>query len=451
MKNMRKLASLLLALVMVFAMATTAFADGEGEGTTPTSGTIKITPPEGMPADAVTTYKIYKVFDAVGNGTNISYSVMDGKEGVPNGFSVDAQNNVTGPEELNEDAIAAIKAYVANDEPVKTVEATGSNPVTATGLADGYYYITTTTGSVVTIDSVNTTAEVTDKNTVPTLDKTITNANSVDEDGKKAMAQVGTVVEFEVKIVVGKGAKDYVFHDKMSEGLQYNEDAVVTGVTGALELENPHAGDTITIVFPEGMDEGTEITITYSATITDEALTEDPEQNTAYLKWGETYETEHKIVDVYNAQIAVDKKIGSTTGEPLEGAGFVLKNSDDEYYKLVDGVVTWVEDIASADEHVSGEDGKVAAFTGLANGTYYLVEKTVPAGYNAIADTEVIIAEHDYEMDNLSQEKIVVNNSGSELPSTGGMGTTLFYIVGGILVVAAVVLLVTKKRMTVAE
>ena len=89
----------------------------------------------------------------------------------------------------------------------------------------------------------------------------------------------------------------------------------------------------------------------------------------------------------------------------------------------------------------------VESFTGLVDGTYTLVEKTVPSGYNKAADSTFTIAASDYTSDNLVQTAEVINNSGAELPSTGGICTTIFYIIGAILVIGAGVLLVTRRRM----
>ena len=111
-------------------------------------------------------------------------------------------------------------------------------------------------------------------------------------------------------------------------------------------------------------------------------------------------------------------------------------------------MVSWVTDIADATEYTSDAEGKVTAFTGLANGEYTLIENTVPAGYNKAADVNFTVAANTYEAENLEQNATVVNQVGSTLPSTGGMGTTIFYILGGLLTVGALVLLVTKKRMT---
>lgn len=111
--------------------------------------------------------------------------------------------------------------------------------------------------------------------------------------------------------------------------------------------------------------------------------------------------------------------------------------------------MTWVEDIADATEKTSGSDGAVPAFTGLGNGTYTLVEKTVPSGYNKAADEAFTIVGNDYTASNLEQTKTAINNQGSVLPSTGGIGTTIFYAIGAVLVIGAGIVLVTRRRMNV--
>ena len=446
MKHLRKLASLLLAMVMIFSLAITAFAEK-----------IEITPPTNTPNDVTNTYKIYKVFDATVTEDGITYALVNGKENAPEGFNViDGHVTYAGGtevEELTPEDIAAIAAYVTENDLVDTVTSNGTSHAVSEDLDPGYYYITTSTGTVVTINTTTKgTTTVNDKNTIPTLDKKITSANSIDEDGKKALAQIGTEVEYTVTITVGKGAKNYVFHDKMGSGLNLKADSVtVDGVTTKqYSIYAPgDDDDTLTIEFKDGIAEGTKITITYKATITESAVTGDPEKNTAYISYGDGNKTTHKETEVYNAQFSVNKK--DSEGNALAGAGFVIMNAEKMYYKLENQSVTWVSDINDAEEHISSNDGKVQAFTGLANGTYKLVEKTVPAGYNKAADTSFTIAEHDYTAQNLKQAADVTNHAGAELPSTGGMGTTLFYALGGILVVAAVVLLVTKKRMSSAE
>ena len=449
MKNMKKIVALLLATVMVMAMGISVFAAG--------TGSITITPPEKVDTDATITYKVYKVFDADGNGTAISYKLISGKTAAPAGFTVDEAGNVsysgTGTDgQLTQTDIDAIAAYVANDAPVATVTSTGGANAVATNLPNGYYYITTTTGTVVTIDSTNPNAEVADKNIVPGVDKTITGASSLDEDGKKALAQVGTVVDYKAEITVGKGQKGYVFKDTMGAGLAYVADSLsVEGMTVDTDYTLAVSGQNITVTFKDDaikdLAENSKITVTYKATVTSDALSVNAAKNTATISYGNNSEftSEPSVTEVYNAKFTVTKKDGNN--QPLADAGFVIKNADNKYYKLDNGVVTWVDTIDAADEHKSNAQGEVPAFTGLANGTYTLIEKTVPAGYNKAADSTFTVAEHDYTATNLEQTTEVINNSGSELPSTGGIGTTMFYIVGSVLVIGAAVVLISKRRM----
>ena len=450
MKKLSKVLVLILAVVMTFAMASiTTFAAG--------TGSITITPPANVDTSASITYKVYKVFDANGNGSAISYKLVSGKTTAPAGFTVDTAGNVTytgasTTDDLTQADIDAIKAYVTEADLVATVTSTGGAAAVAANLPNGYYYITTTTGTVVTIDSTNPDAAVNDKNTVPGVDKKITGASSYDEDGKKALAQVGTDVEFTATVTVGKGQIGYVFNDTMSSGLTYVADSLtVTGIPAAGYTVVTASGQTIKVKFDDTeiakLEEGAKIVLKYKATITENALHDDPENNTATISYGENSQYTSKPVktEVFNAQFTVTKKDGN--GDPLKDAGFVLKNAAGKYYKLDNGVVTWVDTEAAADEHMSDAQGAVAPFTGLANGTYTLHEKTVPAGYNGAADSTFTVVEHDYTAANLEQSATVTNNAGTELPATGGIGTTIFYVLGSLLVIGCGIVLVSRKRM----
>ncbi|MFS9337194.1 SpaA isopeptide-forming pilin-related protein [Streptococcus intermedius] len=212
-------------------------------------------------------------------------------------------------------------------------------------------------------------------------------------------------------------------------------------------------GDTFTVKFKDTytatLEKGKKIVLKYSAVVTSDALSKNPAKNTATVSYGSNGSvntTPKSETEVYNAKITVTKH--DDKSKPLAGAGFVLKNAEGKYYKLTGNVVTWVADIKDATEHVSKANGEVDAFTGLADGTYTLVEKTVPAGYNKAADKQFTISKGNYTVQNLEQTATVVNKPGTELPKTGGLGTMLLTLVGSILVIGVGVLIVTKKRMS---
>ena len=501
MKNFNKVIAFLLAAAMTMGMSLTAMAEGQTENTentaagTEVTGTITITPPENTLATSSNTYKIYKVFEASGYKSEteerISYRLVEGKDTVPAGFEVDKAGNVkyVGTSEdgnLTPADIEAIKAYVTEKDLVDTVTVSGTTKAVSKALKNGYYFITTTTGTVVTIDSTNPDVTVDDKNSVPEVDKKITKASSVDEDGKKALAQLGTKVFFEAEVTVGKGAVNYVFHDKMSKGLSYNKDVEVLLDEEAVSTQNYRIDDpedaldddTLTISFKNEyistLEAGTKLVISYSATVTEAALTQDPAKNTAHVSYGDKKGSNNTPVsetEIYNAKFTITKQDGEE--KPLAGAGFVIKNADGKYYKFNEATeaaeaqgtegeadykaaqeareafVSWEEKIEDATEYVSDDAGMVPAFTGLANGTYTVIENTVPAGYNKAEDKEFTIEEHDYTDENLNQKATVINKAGIVLPHTGGIGTTLFTVIGTILVIGAGVMLVARRRMEI--
>ena len=176
----------------------------------------------------------------------------------------------------------------------------------------------------------------------------------------------------------------------------------------------------------------------------------------------ENVNTKEKEVKVYTFEIEGTKVDGTNTGKKLSGAVFALKKSNTEYYKIDDnGAVTWVATAAAADKFTSVADtGLFGPFAGLDAGTYLLEEITPPAGYNKAADQEVIIAPtyennvlvtdgsgNDTAATDGKIEVTVLNNKGATLPETGGIGTTMFYVIGAALVIGAGVVLVSKKRM----
>ena len=455
MKKMKKISALLIAMVMVLGMSTSVFA-----------ASITVTPPEN--AKGTNTYTVYKVFDVTSNGSAVAYKLV-GSDTLNNamkaaGFS-EANGYVTlanAGEELTSAQIEAIKGFVTGDDIVGTITTTDTTAASLNNLGEGYYYVTTTTGSAVMINTSTDTVSINDKNTITVVDKVA--GSNFDKESKKAIASVGTDLPFTATITVGKGAHDVVFSDTMT-GMTFNasslqiDGAAVTDAVGTVTS----TANGFTVTFADAYinarnTTGTStIVLTYTGKVTAEALTVDAANNTASVKTDNKNENTSEV-DVFNAKLTVTKYDGKNTeatttdDTALEGAGFKLKNADGQYYiKAADGSITWGTEANATEVMANTGDGKnVAVFTGLGVGEYTLIESTVPAGFNKADDQTITVALSDVTGESLTLEKTadVIDMAGSTLPSTGGIGTTIFYIIGAILVVGAGVVLVTRRRMS---
>ena len=459
--TIKKAFTAVVAMVMALVLmvpAGAAYAAG--------TGSITITPPTGTASDTTNTYKIYKVFDADGNGNNISYKLCSGDtltDAMKNaGFSVDSAGNVSGPDTLDQTAIAAIASYVNENDLVATVTSKGTAQAKAENLPNGYYYITTSTGTAVTIDSTNPNAKVSDKNTVPAVTKKITSAaaGSVDANGLNAIAQAGSTVSYESDITVPANTKNLKFADTIVNtqtldagtiAIKVNGTALTADTNYTLSTEN----STIRIDFKDdyikNLSNAT-IVVTYTTTVNSDALSSTPSKNTATITYGDNdAKVTSATTNIYNAKITVTKSFQGLTGELAnnDSAQFVLKNSAGKYYAINSEtkVVSWVDSLDNATKLTYTQAGS-QKFTGLADGTYTLVESKTPAGYKTAADKTVTIENGTYTTANLEQTAEITNETGSALPSTGGMGTTLIYTIGAALVIAAGALLIARKRNT---
>lgn len=218
------------------------------------------------------------------------------------------------------------------------------------------------------------------------------------------------------------------------------------------------------------LNDGATITFTYTAHLNEKAYVNigsgsTENKNSVQLKysnnprpgdyWGTTPKSE---VYVFTYQLNNTKRAEKEDGTPLPGAGFRLYSNeachDEDEIKLKmndDGTYSPYFGTDAGDEMFSDEHGQFNV-KGLDAGTYYLKETNPPKDYSACANKEIVIsATHDGNhvslSGNLSTTIINKKDGGITLPSTGGIGTTIFYVVGGGLMVAAIVLLVTKKRM----
>lgn len=471
MKHARKLASLLLALVMVFALATTAFA---AEAGTTTTGTITVANPV-----KDQTYTAYKIFDVVyDNQDHYSYTIDSSNpwydtvaayaatEG--NGLTLTQVNGgdtyvvTTGNGFSAPDFAAALKKAINGMTGRPLSGDAGS--VTVSGLDLGYYFVASANGALCNLTTTNPTVTIHDKNDMP-FEKT----------ADKTDVEVGQTVNYTVtgKVPDYTGFTSYTYKvaDTMSDGLTFKKDVKVTvggtDVTTACTVtydanENANSFTVTVPVLDNKYTIGAEIKVTYSATVNEKAIAVVSENKAELTYSNNPTDSESKtttppeIVEVYSSKIVIDKYEAGKEDTKLPNAQFVLykeviseTGSSTLYYKWneTDKKVEWVTDMTAATVKTTDDHG-AASFDGLDNGDYYLVETKAPDGYNQLTEPhKVTVAGSSTDTTKLTAIAKVANSTGAELPSTGGMGTTIFYVLGAVLVVGAGVLLITKKRM----
>ena len=510
MKHIKKLASLLLVLVMVFALATTAFAEE-----TTYSITINNSAKDH-------TYEAYQIFTGDLSGTTLSNIVWG--SGVSEAGQTALGDAAAKAETLKTEADA--KAFAKAVAPYLTTAAGSANTVTdgkyvISGLAAGYYLVKDQDGSL-TGDNDSYTEYIiqvvgnvtaTPKSDVPEVQKKVKDINDSTDTTKtdwqdSADYDIGDSIPFQLKATLANNVSSYttykvVFHDTLSKGLTYNNDAKVyiggTETNGFTVTATVNADGTTTLtvscddVKALGAGNSSVITVEYTAKLNENAvLGSAGNPNEVYLEYSnnpnksekgnnETGETPKDVVIVFTYKTIINKV--DSENKPLTGAAFKLE-------KLIKGKDGAADTWTTVKEFTVDETTTSFTFSGLDDGQYKLTETKTPAGYNTIDPIYFVIeATHDETADaptlktlnayltdangnkqtemkdgesvnidlgtvDLTAGSItatVVNKSGSELPSTGGIGTTIFYVLGGVLVLAAVVLLVTKKRMSGAE
>ena len=510
MKHIKKLASLLLVLVMVFALATTAFAEETAYSITINNST------------AGHTYEAYQIFTGDLHEGVLSNIVWG--SGVSEAGQTALGDAAAKAETLKTEADA--KAFAKAVAPYLTTAAGSANTVTdgkyvISGLAAGYYLVKDQDGSL-TGDNDSYTEYIiqvvgnvtaTPKSDVPEVQKKVKDINDSTDTTKtdwqdSADYDIGDSIPFQLKATLADNVSSYttykvVFHDTLSKGLTYNNDAKVyidgTETNGFTVTATVNADGTTTLtvscddVKALGAGNSSVITVEYTAKLNENAvLGSAGNPNEVYLEYSnnpnksengnnETGETPKDVVIVFTYKTIINKV--DSENKPLTGAAFKLE-------KLIKGKDGAADTWTTVKEFTVDETTTSFTFSGLDDGQYKLTETKTPAGYNTIDPIYFVIeATHDETADaptlktlnayltdangnkqtemkdgesvnidlgtvDLTAGSItttVVNKSGSELPSTGGIGTTIFYVLGGVLVLAAVVLLVTKKRMSGAE
>lgn len=353
-------------------------------------------------------------------------------------------------------------AYAENNsiKPVASTKAT-STTVEFNNLDLGYYLMSSTTAEkdtrLLSLTTTNPSATTREKNTLtPDVDKEVEEKGTY---GKTNDASIGDTVNFKATITVGAGYTDYKLRDKMSTGLTFNANSVVVKVNNtAVDSSNytvrtDVSGYTFVIEFKNeyivALPKNTIITVTYSAILNENAIVEgEGNPNVLDLAYGDTNTPEKKTITYSYAFDVI--KIDGKEKTQLTGAEFRLydaKTGGNEIKVVLVDATSNTYRVARANENgVTIKAGK-ATILGLDAGTYYLEEVVAPTGYNKLTSrVEIIISKINSDKTFSRFSTNVENYTGSKLPETGGIGTTLFLTLGSILVIGFGLLLVTKLR-----
>lgn len=519
MKHMKKLFGLLLAVVMVFAMSVSVFADA-------TKYTITINNEQDGH-----TYEAYQIFkgtltQTVENGVNTKkLTEIEWGTGVTDAGKNSLGNAEAKAETLknSDDAVSFAQAVAGYLQvPVESTRVNGEYKIE--NLEPGYYLVKDKENTLTNADDFYTAyimqvvgdVKATPKGSKPTLDKQIKH-NETDTWGVVGDNQIGDTVEFRTITTVPTDLKNYTTYnykivDTMSAGLTSNvkdvndikikvndDDTKVldtTYYTVEVDSVNPNKF-TVTVNILQAIEDGKmkendSLYTYYSGVLNKDALIYDDgsQNNKAELIYSnnpnntdENGKTPEKVVYDWTFKMGINKV--DENGKPLTGAKFVLSktgtltvNADDNgtpndttdliaLIKNADGTYTVAPAGYTGTTTYVMEAGNTT-IRGLDDAIdYYLYETKAPSGYNKLAapvkfkidaDTDSYGTDGNTEpevevtVDNGKPSKTlstdVVNREGSSLPSTGGIGTTIFYVVGGILMAVAAILLITKKKMS---
>ena len=486
MKRTNKYLSLALAIIMALSLCVTSFA-ADATADISVQGAV-----------ANETYKAYKIFDYTSTGNteddNFAYTIKEKIEGVANPWfalvrdyklnETDAEGVFTLTKSATDENVYVVEfdtvnpahfaKYLSDNRGSIAADATASNG-TFEDLPLGYWFVDTSLGSLCSLVNAGTTQVLKEKNSQPTITKTVNKNNTF----------IGDTVTYTITVKDGKGTDAAItVHDQMEAGLTLNKDFVIkvdnevvanTNYEITYDVTHDDEKCSFHIVFNadfvKTLADGKDIVITYTAELNPNAeIFNATNDNTAWLTYSEQTSPEQKVtVETYEFNVFKHDK----DNKGLANAEFVLKKVVKEEVEVTteNGVTKQEQDVvyyatATSETVAEGDDAGNVIYTitgwnkgngttfvspttgkfkikGLEAGTFALEETKAPAGYNLIPEDEVVTISQSVNKQTID----VLNTTGSILPSTGGVGTTMFYVLGSVMMIGAAILLVTKKKM----
>lgn len=481
MKHVKKLLGLLLALTLSLTLCLPAFAASGVGGT----GTITIDN-----AAKGQTYTVYRIMDLESYNTDIGAYAYRANSAwaqwlqTQNEYIEFVDKDKNDPADLGyvqwkdgADVVAFAKealAYAKDNkiQPVATEHSTAGDPttdrvtVTFKNLPLGYYLVDTTLGTICSLNTMNPNVTMKEKNDVPKVEKEV-QEDSDQSWGSENTAEIGDTVKYRTTVTIVPGAANYILHDVMDEGLTLDKNSIkINGLTANTQYTvstNPTDGCAFEITFAktylDSITKDTDILVTYSAVVNENAkIYEDPNNNKTWLDFGEKLtpdKTPDSTTKTYTFKVDVVKT--DDKNKVLDGVQFKLydaKTGGNEIalVKVSDGVYRLAKAGETGVEYITTVKGQLEIKGLDANTNYYLEETKAPDGYHKLGErVEIPVKDANLEASVSNDTWVsggvhVINNPGKALPTTGGMGTALFYIGGGVLVVGAAALFVLKKR-----